>query len=347
MPSRRAGRGPGPEDMPDRDSVVAGPAHQRAAVRAAAKAEYLLLVAGIIVLAMGAVSLARGWLWVPNPGGGNSGPSNAGGPGGADLHGPSVPEPHARPPGNGAGPDEHEPDHSIYGDDDDDHPDDHPAILDEDTSEKPANPDQVRRFRELQDGLGGGPRNDDASARNMEEDAENLRRRCEFCRSEAKKHRELAAEKRVEGEEARRREAQLRDSVASIGFKKKAEEAERAARLAEGAAELLERHSAEQERRAGELEEFAKKLREGKAPVATVAEELIRRARVLRESRVKNIRVFGEEAANPGEFDGKDSISVAEHVLRNQDSPWVGTWSNSQRRYQERILAHEIAHALH
>ncbi len=41
-----------------------------AAIRAAAKAEYLLLLVGIAVLAIGAVTLSREWLWVPIPGGG-------------------------------------------------------------------------------------------------------------------------------------------------------------------------------------------------------------------------------------------------------------------------------------
>ncbi len=348
VPFPRGIRGPAPEDRRLKyRSLSAGDPRVRAATRAAAKAEYVLLLVGIAVLAMGAVTLARGWLWVRIPGAGNSGASNAGVPGGSDLQGPSLPEPHARLPKNGPVEEDHDPGRNIYGDDDDDHPDARPAILDEDTSEKPANPDQIRRFRELQDGIGGVPRDAGASARNMKEDAENLRRKCEFCRSEAKKNRELATKKRAEAEECRRREAELGASVASTGFKDKAEEADRAARLAEGAADLLERHSAEQERRAGELEQAAERVREGKAPAAAGADELIRRARVLRESRIKNLRVFGEEAANPGEFDGKDSISVADHVLRNQDSPWVGSWSSSQRNYQERILAHELAHALH
>ena len=76
---------------------------------------------------------------------------------------------------------------------------------------------------------------------------------------------------------------------------------------------------------------------------------LCEQARALRESSAA-LELFDDTAVNPGEQQpkgGKNHIAVAEYVLSEADSPWVGIWAKDQRKFQRRILAHELAHGLH
>ena len=210
-----------------------------------------------------------------------------------------------------------------------------------------------------------------SEAAELEEDAQleetrlRLKQQAERDPNAVRKLRELAGKRRKEsGEQAAAGERLLAESarLAELAQKPAADELyrmqkekesgakNRAAESATRKAEKLRLAAQEAEADAVELEAGAAASSARPDPAAVERAQHRAQSKPLRDSRA-TLGVFPESAFNPGaherKADGVNHVSVASYVLVSADNPWIGVYAGSQDEFQQRIVLHELAHALY
>jgi len=210
-----------------------------------------------------------------------------------------------------------------------------------------------------------------SEAAELEEDAQleetrlRLKQQAERDPNAVRKLRELAGKRRKEsGEQAAAGERLLAESarLAELAQNPAANELYRLQKEKESgakkrAAESATRKAGKLRLAADEAEADAVELERGTAaasvrpdPAAVERAEHRAQSKPLRESRA-TLGVFPESAFNPGAHqraaDGANHVSVASYVLESADNPWIGVYAGSQDEFQQRIVLHELAHALY
>ena len=169
-------------------------------------------------------------------------------------------------------------------------------------------------------------------------------------REEAKKERERAApeeQKKQKGEKHNALFVKARNEAAIAADKAAARLAETAAQAAATAeqAEQKARQATEEAARMKEVAEVAmrpaaQRHRDARARI------LREHAGVLRESQIARLNTFSSNAFNPGEYrTGDDKLTLATYVLGDDANPWTN-WGKDQQEFRERIVTHELSHAL-